>query len=209
MSEEQKLTTEQELSAFATDFRKLHSGEENEEEKQKKILGVSANVKFVNLNKQADAKVDSGATTSSLHATNVKINGDQVSFVSPALSDNEITMSMAGQQDVHTSDNHQKSEIRPMVSFDIEIDGTLVKNVLFNLNDRSHMDTQILLGQDVLKAGNFIIDPAKDEEPLQAKKESVDDQRLLDALQVFIEYDITVEQLVKAIERKTLKEVIY
>lgn len=127
--------------------------------KSEPVLGAYATVKFATLgNKELKSKVDTGATTSSLHAENIKVDHERnrVSFVCPEISNNVITMDLAGAQEVHAAG--QESEQRPIISLDIDIDGKPLESVEFNLNDRSNMDVPVLLGQNAIKAGNFKID---------------------------------------------------
>ena len=51
---------------------------------------------------------------------------------------------------------------RPVITLDIEIDGTPLTGVEFNLNDRSGMDSQILMGTNIIEAGNFVVDIHQD-----------------------------------------------
>ena len=126
---------------------------------EKHTLGNYAEVKFTSLQdaKPVKAKVDTGATMSSLHATDVNVSGNTVSFVSDVLSPNKITMDASSMQDIASADGGV--EKRPVVKFDVEIDGVPLHDVDFNLNDRTNMDTPILIGQNVLKDGQFVIDP--------------------------------------------------
>lgn len=139
------------------------SGYNNSEEAP--ILGAYANIKFAALgNKELKSKVDTGATTSSLHAENIKIDREhnRVSFTCPEISTNVITVDLAGAQEVHAAG--QAGEQRPIIALDVDIDGKPLERVEFNLNDRSNMDVPVLLGQNAIKAGNFKID-INDENP--------------------------------------------
>jgi len=123
---------------------------------EKTTIGNIVHVKFVNINTTVEGKVDTGATTSSIHATDITVKNGQVSFNCPALSNNVITMALDGSQDVHSADGGGQS--RPIINFDIEIDGIQIQDAAFNLNDRSNMDAMILVGQNILQAGNFVVD---------------------------------------------------
>lgn len=129
-----------------------------ENEQKSLTLGSYANVYFPYLGKTIKGKVDTGATTSSLHGTNVNIEKKQgtVSFICCALSDNIISLPLKGTQEVHSADGG--SELRPVVSLDIKINGIPLKNIEFNINDRSNMDVPLLIGQNILKAGEFVVD---------------------------------------------------
>lgn len=129
-----------------------------ENEQKPSTLGSYTNVYFPYLGKTIKGKVDTGATTSSLHGTNVNIEKKQgtVSFICSALSDNVISLPLKGTQEVHSADGG--SELRPIVSLDIKINDIPLKNIDFNINDRSNMDVPLLVGQNILKAGEFVVD---------------------------------------------------
>lgn len=122
----------------------------------KHTLGKTADVDFADFRKTINGKVDTGATTSSLHASKIKVSGSQVSFVAPQLSDNVITMDLSSHQEVASADGGNQT--RPVVNFDITINGVNMHNVEFNLNDRSNMDSAILIGQNILTDGEFVVD---------------------------------------------------
>jgi hypothetical protein len=170
---------------------------------QGKTIGNEVDVHFTSIgNKTTKGKVDSGADLSSLHATDITINKERnsVTFNSPALSDNVITMDLAGVQDVHSADGGKTT--RPTVKFDIEINGTPIQGTSFNLNDRSNMDSMILVGQNVLKAGNFQIDVNQDSAPERVEqvqqRESFDKgPQIVEALQVLYNNNVTLSEIVE------------
>ena len=128
------------------------------------VIGNEVEVNFTSLgNRSLMGKVDTGATTSSLHATNIKVAGNRVTFVCEHLSNNAITMELSGAQEVHSADGGGQQ--RPIVKFNIDIAGKAMSGVAFNLNDRSNMDDPVLIGQNILQAGGFIIDVNKEEQP--------------------------------------------
>jgi len=55
------------------------------------------------------------------------------------------------------------SSTRPVVKGSIKFNGTTMESE-FTLADRSHMSFRVLVGQNVLKDGDFLIDPNKGEE---------------------------------------------
>lgn len=164
-------------------------------------LGSDATITFATLgNRQVHGKVDTGATTSSLHAENIKVNrtNNSVSFSCPELSNSIITMPLDGAQEVVSAD--AGGNTRPIVKFDVEVDGTPIKGASFNLNDRSEMDSPILIGQNILKAGNFLIDVSKDsalERVEQVQKSDTNrDSKVLEALQILADNDVSLNELV-------------
>lgn len=164
------------------------------------VLGNTAQVQFVSLgNRTVEGKVDTGATTSSLHATNISVNEQQrkVSFRSEELSENLITLDLAGVQEVHSADGGGKS--RPIVEMDVTINGTSLRSVSFNLNDRSNMDAMVLIGQNILQAGKFTIDPSKGTEQTQDAPTNYapNESAILNAIEALVENGVTLADIVK------------
>jgi len=163
------------------------------------ILGDTTKVVFTNLGGGAtvDAKVDSGATTSSLHVDKIDVHGNQVSFVSSALGGRRFTMDLVGNQQVHSADGGVSN--RPVIKCDIEVNGKPLQGIMFNLNDRSNMDTPVLCGQNVLKAGDFVIDVQKGQtesvpENAIIKKE-IDDKAIVEAIETLANSGMTLAEL--------------
>ena len=170
---------------------------------QQRVIGNEVNVTFVSLsNRKLLGKVDTGATTSSLHATNIHVDGNRVSFVCPDISSNSITMELAGSQEVHSADGG--GQARPIVKFDIQVNGQSMSGVSFNLNDRSNMDDPVLIGQNVLQAGGFIIDVNQDQQPVGEAVEEDDSSfeddfqnppdDLKQAIQTILSYNIPIHR---------------
>ena len=126
-------------------------------------IGQHTDIKLPLFNKELTAKVDTGATTCCLHGTNIKVNAAQnsVTFLNSDLSSNVINMSLKGEVDVHSADNG--ADKRPIVELDVVINGQVISKVEFNINDRSQMDTAVLIGQNLLKQGGFVVDVAEAE----------------------------------------------
>ena len=135
-------------------------------EGQNNIIGDVVQIGFTNFQNSnpLKAKVDTGATISSLHIDqmNVDKNSGQVTFISKQLSPNQITLPIAEQQSVKSSDGG--TEYRPIVALNIKINGQAMDGVQFNLNDRSEMEFPVLIGQNILEKGGFLIDPRINEE---------------------------------------------
>jgi hypothetical protein len=181
-----------------------------------RVIGNTVTVTFTQLNQKGiSSKVDTGATTSSLHATNITVNHDNssVSFSCDALSPNTITMDLNGAQTVHSADSG--GDQRPTIRMDVTVDGQHIPGVEFNLNDRSNMDSPILVGQNILKAGNFIIDVKKDEEVTDAPAgepptepppmpEAVDPkEKIMDAMRIIVEANLTIGDLLKYMQAQS------
>lgn len=137
--------------------------EATKEVEHDRIIADKVNVKMIDLPVANDivAKVDTGAEITSLHATDIQINrstqGNTVSFNAPDLSNNRFTLPLVSQQPVKVSNGDTSN--RPVIKLTMKIKNKVLKDILVNLNDRSKMDDPMLLGQNALEAGNFIVDP--------------------------------------------------
>ena len=126
-------------------------------------IGSTVEVRFTNIpgSSPMKGKVDTGADISSLHATEYTILNNNITFVCPELSHNKITIPLTTQQQVKSSDGGM--EYRPVVTLNVKVNGKLLTNVEFNLNDRGNMEFPILIGKNLLIRGGFKIDPKLDE----------------------------------------------
>ncbi len=162
-------------------------------------LSNTAQVSFAQFgDRSIQGKVDTGATTSSLHATNITVNKGQntVTFQSALLSPNMITLDLEGAQEVHSADAGGTS--RPMVKMDVTVDGTPIRGAVFNLNDRGNMDSDLLIGQNILKAGSFTINPNKPEaQPTDSGDKPTREAAILAAVEVLAENDVSLAELVR------------
>jgi hypothetical protein len=102
-------------------------------------------------------KVDTGADVSSVHAENWKVENGQVTFECPELSENKITLPVLEKQAIKSSNGD--IEYRPVIELNIKVNNQQLTNVMFNLNDRGTMAYPMLVGQNILEAGGFMIDP--------------------------------------------------
>ena len=142
-------------------------GEEVVEAAEPNTIGDVVRLKITNLpaSKELRGKVDTGATVSSLHAEKWNIDGDQVKFVCPELSPNVISLPLVDQQAVKSSDGG--TEYRPVIELNVKINDKVIQGVQFNLNDRGQMDFPVLVGQNILEKGKFLIDPSINEDAEQ------------------------------------------
>lgn len=176
------------------------------------ILGNTAQVTFAQFgDRSIEGKVDTGATTSSLHAERMTINQQQgtVTFFCKALSNNMITLELDGAQEVHSAD--AGGNTRPVVKLDVSIDGTPIQGAQFNLNDRGEMDSEILIGQNILKAGKFMIDPTKEESPQANTQMSPEDiqreTQVLAAIEVLAEHDISLRDIITYLQTVAVNKI--
>ncbi|MBS3121410.1 ATP-dependent zinc protease [Candidatus Woesearchaeota archaeon] len=119
--------------------------EQSEKAKNKTYIGLYEKVTLMGNNtpnKEVIAKIDTGATRSSIDvklAAGLKLG--------PVLTSRMIKSA-------------QGSTLRPIVEGEIIIAGKQLK-VHFTIANRSKMKYSMLIGQDVLKEGEFLIDPSK------------------------------------------------
>lgn len=161
-------------------------------------------------NIEMPGKVDTGATTSSLHAENIRVNTTKrtVSFENADLSPNIITVDLSGSQTVHTADNG--GDDRPVIKLDIEVEGIAIPGALFNLNDRSDMDAGMLIGQNILQAGDFVIDVNKQTSPPSDMVDTAPtNEDVINALQVLAEANWSIKDLLVHLRTKAVNSIIY
>ncbi|MBI2656599.1 ATP-dependent zinc protease [Candidatus Woesearchaeota archaeon] len=109
----------------------------------KVVIGLveKASIRYSGGNKKVIAKIDTGATKSSIDtslAAELKLG--------PVIK-SKLIKSAHG------------SKLRPIIEATIELAGKIIKSE-FTLADRAHMKYRILIGQNILKDG-FLIDPTK------------------------------------------------
>lgn len=157
-----RLVAKKALYLNINNFRQINEMENAAEKRD--IIGDFAEVRFTNLPSSSyiRGKVDTGATISCLHADTYSIDKEKklVTFKCSYLSNNSLTLGLADMQSVQSANG---TDYRPVVEMDININGTVLSKMQFNLNDRSEMDAPILIGQNVLEAGKFLIDPTVNE----------------------------------------------
>jgi len=170
---------------------------------KEKIIGDIADVIITSIpgSKPIKGKIDTGADVSSLHAENWKIDNGQVTFVCNELSENQITMPVIEKQAVKLSNGDM--EYRPVIELNIKINDQQLTNVMFNLNDRGAMTYPMLIGQNVLECGGFMIDPTIDivesEEEFEADWEALQEEYKDEDVDDFIA-DINKEKLNKLLD---------
>lgn len=127
-------------------------------------IGDTVRIKITNLpaSRELKGKVDTGATISSLHAEKWNIDGDSIKFMCPELSPNVIKVPLVDQQAVKSADGG--TEYRPVIELNIKINDKTLQGIQFNLNDRGQMEFPILVGQNILEKGKFLIDPSINED---------------------------------------------
>ena len=142
---------------------KDHEDDTDHEDENKVLRAVSSVlIKFMNDQKPIDARIDTGATHSSLHADDIEVIGDLVKF---RFGDYQYKFPLTRQSKIKTSNNIKGEwQRRPVITVDLIINGHEVNNVELTLTDRSHMKYQVLIGRSTLIAGKFLVDPSEEEQ---------------------------------------------
>jgi RimK family alpha-L-glutamate ligase len=112
---------------------------------------------------QLHARFDTGnsSDSSSLDAQDIKMDKDSISWVTngkrlTSKKIKDVRMKSNTSSDEETDDNK-----RPVVSLDITFEGVNYNDVLFNLNDRSHKTTPVLINKDFMIRSGSVINPSK------------------------------------------------
>jgi len=144
----------------------------------KKIIGQECWVHIEELELDFLARVDTGAATTSLHATDYLIYDEEEDLRDNlGKTINFLTISSDGQYKRMTAEiariqnviNAQGREKRYMVWLTLTANG-LTKTVLANLRDRSRMKYKLLVGRDWL-ADDFLVDVTLEEETIAEEGE--------------------------------------
>jgi len=142
------------------------------QESEQHVIGKTLDIQFPQLgNNTYEAKVDTGAGQSCLHAEQIKASGESVSFV---FDGKRITMNQTSTSDIQTADNGVDK--RPVIKLNVKCEQGEFQDVEFNLNDRGDMPHKILLGHSFFEKGKFLVDPLQesDEVELEWIKEIVE-----------------------------------
>lgn len=126
-------------------------------------------VEVLGMSEPIEGKIDTGAAQSSMHATEIEVSNGQVSFVH---GENRYRVAVHQSQEVSSADGGTQS--RPVILLNVTINGKNIPEVPVNLNDRENMPQKFLIGQDIIKAADFVIDLSDeptDETPMAAKPE--------------------------------------
>lgn len=110
------------------------------------------------------AKIDSGAKTSALHADNIEyiiIKGEK--YVRFLYTDDDgikhLLKSPHIEDRIIKSSNGEKT-LRPVIKTNLQI-GMKIFEIEITLINRDMMGFKMLIGREALKAGKFLINPAK------------------------------------------------
>ncbi len=112
--------------------------------KEKTIIGLTEKVTIQGRNKEKTvmAKIDTGATKNSIDSRlAAELN------LGPVV-ETKLIKSAHG------------NSVRPIIKADLVLAGKKI-STRFSLADRGHLRYNVLIGQNVLKEGGFLIDPSK------------------------------------------------
>lgn len=100
------------------------------------------------------ARIDTGATTSSLDVCDIKVEGKYVTFsLADRCGGHKVRRLLLDWKEVHTSEGNEN---RPVVMMEICL-GPKIINTHVTLNDRSKMEYPFLVGRRTLR-GKFVVD---------------------------------------------------
>ncbi len=137
---------------FMTRHREMHVSTHGFNEGVELGFEDQITINNINNNQPIPCKIDTGADMCSLHAEDIRIVDDVVSFT---INGKQYRMPLAGTQTIKQADSgHEK---RPTVTFDFQLAGQIISGVECNLNDRSNM-SPMLVGKNLLSQGDFTID---------------------------------------------------
>ena len=136
-------------------------------ESHKQIVGATEVIFIENANLSFQARVDTGAKTSSIHAERIEVDlsgnprGKSISFyvVTKGGQSRKIESRVSTVVKVKTSGQSEHRYVIPLI---MKWNDSK-KTVLVTLNDRSSMEYRLLLGRNWLR-GDFIVDVEKNNE---------------------------------------------
>jgi len=105
------------------------------------------------------AKFDTGNSVYSvIHGEDIKISGDKVSFT---LMGKRKTFPLEKTYNVKVGSIRRHNEERPVIKLDIEFAGSLYREELFGIDDRTEMGTEVLLTRRIMSDMNVLVNPAR------------------------------------------------
>ena len=137
------------------------------------VLGIIGSTEFVDVTniKHIPAKIDTGADSSSIWASHIRVSEDGVLHFqlfdqgAPFYTGEELSRKDYKVAVVRNASGHEQVRYRTHLS--TTINGHRIK-VLFNLSDRSKNNFPILIGRRTI-SGKFLVDVSKNHTPMPAK----------------------------------------
>lgn len=121
------------------------------------VLGLIEDVYIDGIGK-VQAKTDTGNSAHNvIHGLVEKQNNGEVTFTT--INDKVLTMPYEDEIKIHIGSGNKEN--RPVVRFNITINGQKYNNVPFSIADRSENEYKILLGEKFIKANGGIVDVTK------------------------------------------------
>lgn len=99
-----------------------------------------------------------GASSSSLDAQDIKVTGKKVTWVTMG---KRMSGSIVDETRIKKNDGDGDLDERPIVELDVTFEGVNYPSVPFNLNDRSHKSTPVLINKDFMIRSGSVVNPAK------------------------------------------------
>ena len=124
------------------------------------IIGASTELQFLGLNDSViPARVDTGARTSAVWASDIKLDGDKLTFYlfdksSPYYDGELVTTTNFTTRRIKSTIGH--AERRYVVKLPININGRKIR-ASFTLANREKQEYPVLVGRNVL-SGKFVVD---------------------------------------------------
>lgn len=141
----------------------IEAHRKQEEEARKIGVTIDVQINGINGGESIRAKVDTGATTCSLDAQDIQVSDDAYNngqLVTFTFRDRQYRTAVLNHQSVRTADAGVQN--RPTVKFSVSMNGQSFPEIEFNLNDRSGMEYDVLIGMNFLSKTKFLIDPKKE-----------------------------------------------
>ena len=130
------------------------------------IIGRVENVVMQDAGMKLKARIDTGAGVSSIHAQNLRVAraSDGIERVKFDLKDENGKTTAVERKILEwaeiKSEGGKARVRRPVVTLDICLGGKRLEG-RFNLTDRSRFLYPVLVGRNILKTGDFLIDPKR------------------------------------------------
>lgn len=128
----------------------------SERQLDKQIVGEKENVLFPNLDLVLRARIDTGATTSSLDARDVQLferNGEEwvrFNILNPQTGEFMELERRRVRRVLITQANVEEPERRPVIELRVTL-GNITQVAEFTLSDRSHLEFPVLIGRNILR----------------------------------------------------------
>ena len=119
---------------------------------------TAVTIKHFNDGNPIEARVDTGAHVSSINGTDIEVDGASVKF---RFNDTIYKFHLLRMAKIKQADNGEDGiSERPVIRVDIDINGTMLRNVEMTVNERDHMKYAVLLGRQTLAQAGVLVNPA-------------------------------------------------